>query len=102
MSKKQESESSGPGKYGHSNNAVGSAHGVEALENLDSVALADMVNAVVGAGDAVQLGLSRDGGTVVITLYSEGAVDKVYASTTEELQDKFLEIEAAAGYTKAE
>jgi hypothetical protein len=96
MSKHSESDSAGARKYGHSNNASGTAHGAEALIALDSVALADVVNAVVGVGDSIQFGVTRDGGAVVITLYSEGGIDKVYASTTEELQDKFQEIEAAA------
>jgi len=97
MSKDSGSDSSGPGKYANSETGASHVLGAHALDALDSVVLQDVISAVLHTGDAIQFGLTRDGGAVVITMYSEGALDKVYAATQEELQMKLEGIQVAAG-----
>lgn len=87
MSKSSENVSPGGGKYQKAATSSGSAHGVEALQEVDPALLHSAVCAVLQAGDAVLLGTTRDGGAVAMQLYSGDSLDKLYCATLEELQD---------------
>ena len=96
MPKNSDTSSSGPGKYENSGRGADDAHGADALDMCDSAVVLDTIGAVLHAGDSIQFGTTRDGGAVVIQLYSEGAIDKLYAASQEELEHKLQAIQETA------
>lgn len=89
MPKNSEPASTGAGKYARSKMDAGNVHGAEALADISATVMRDAIAAVLTQGDAILLGCTRDGGAVAIALYSGEAVDKMYASTPEEVQELF-------------
>lgn len=98
MSKQEEDSARNPAKYTRARRLAGSAHGVEALENVDAVVLQDCVDSVLGAGDAIAFGVTKDGGAIAITIYSDGEAEKLYGGSTEELTEL---LEGIAGVARA-
>jgi hypothetical protein len=96
MSKHAEKDSSTPGRYAKSLGSVDGAHGAVALSLCGAQEIQDALVAVLIVGDAVLFGTTRDGGAVVMTLFSGESTDKVFASTVEDLQEAFSGIVAAA------
>jgi hypothetical protein len=72
------------------------AHGVDAFDGCDTSVLLGAVKAVLSNGDAIQFATTRDQGAVVITLYSEAGIDKVYAVTGVELQEVCVAVQDVA------
>lgn len=95
-SKHSEPESGTAGKYQRSRTSAGVAHGAAAISGLDPAVLSETLSAVLGVGDAISFAATRDGGAVVITMLSEGTVDKLYAATVEELQETLQGVLEAA------
>jgi hypothetical protein len=58
--------------------------------------LQDAIDAVTGAGDLVSFSRTRDGGAVVVSIVSDGAVLKAYAADLEELRDALVTATEAA------
>lgn len=100
MSKSSENASPGPGKYGTAKTSSDVVHGADALMEINAELIQECLHAVVQAGDAMLVGTSRDGGTLVIQMFSGDASDKLYASTAEELTLTLEGIREAASTSK--
>lgn len=61
------------------------ARGADAVLELPSHVLQDVVAAVLRVGDAIGFAATRDGGAVVITMLSDGGQDKLYCGSVDEL-----------------
>lgn len=61
---------------------------------VESVLLLGTVSSILDSGDALLIGLTRDGGTVVITVISGDERQKWYARSYSELNDHLTEIKA--------
>jgi len=74
----------------------GGARGVQALQALKPALVHGMVCAVLGQGDAVLFGTTREGGAIMLQLFSGEESDKLYASSLEELEELVKGVEAVA------
>jgi|SRR5215472_17928203 len=96
MPKSSEPGLSGPGKYASLARGVSGARGSDTILEMDSAVLANAIAAILSAGDAIQFSVTRDGGAVVTTVYSEPGVDKVYTATATELLEVCVALREAA------
>lgn len=96
MPKSAGNDSSGPGKYAKPSVSGGTVHGAEAFQDVDPLTVHTCLCAVLMAGDGILLGTTRDGGAVVIQMFSGDATDKLYASTALELEDVLQGIQDVA------
>lgn len=95
-SKNSEPESGTVGKYQRSPKSAGVARGVGAIRELDSHVLSETICTVLDVGDAISFATTRDGGAVVITMLSDGSVDKLYAATAGEMHETLESVRDAA------
>jgi hypothetical protein len=91
---KARSSSAGAGKWERYQHQQSHSHlewGV-----LDAKLIGELVQEVTRSGDAVLLGTSRDGGTLVITICSGDQRIKFYASSAEQAESRLQELIAQA------
>lgn len=96
MSKSAKDISPGGGKYGNAATPTQEPHGAVILADIDADLLRDTLAEVLVSGDAMLWGTTRDGGAVVIQMFSGDASDKLYASTAGELEDKLRAVREVA------
>lgn len=82
--KPRNGKTSGSGKWSH----YGSTRGKPEADwgSVDAALLLDAVRAITSAGDAVLLGVTRSGGTLVCTVCSGEERLKLYATSVEEME----------------